>query len=46
MTDGRTAAELDPTSKSAAEVVELWAYLQTRLTQGDSHASSRRSHAA
>jgi chromosome partitioning protein len=46
MTDGRTAAELDPTSKSAAEVAELWAYLQTRLTQGDSYASSRRSHAA
>ena len=46
MTDGRTAAELDPASKSATEVAELWAYLQTRLTQGDSHASSRRSHAA
>jgi len=46
MTDGRTAAELDPASKSAAEVAALWAYLQTRLTQGDSHASSRRSHAA
>ena len=46
MTDGRTAAELDPASKSAGEVAALWAYLQTRLTQGDSHASSRRSHAA
>jgi chromosome partitioning protein len=45
MTDGRTAAELDPTSKSAGEVAELWAYLQTRLTQGDTYAASR-PHAA
>ncbi len=41
MTDGRTAAELDPASKAAGEVAELWAYLQTRLTQGDSHAAKR-----
>jgi chromosome partitioning protein len=41
MTDGRTARELDPASKSAAEVVALWAYLQDRLNQGDSHASYR-----
>ena len=46
MTDGRTAAELDPASKSAGEVAELWVYLQNRLTQGDSYAASRRSHAA
>jgi chromosome partitioning protein len=46
MTDGRTAAELDPTSKSAGEVAELWAYLQSRLTEGAKHATSRRSHAA
>jgi chromosome partitioning protein len=45
MTDGRTAAELDPASKSAAEVAALWAYLQTRLIQGDSYAASR-PHAA
>ena len=38
MTDGRTAGELDPAS-SAGEVAELWAYLQDRLNQGDSHAS-------
>jgi chromosome partitioning protein len=41
MTDGRTAGELDPASKSALEIAELWAYLQTRLTQGDSHAAHR-----
>lgn len=46
MTDGRTAAELDPASKSAGEVAALWAYLQTRLTQGDNHAAPRCSHAA
>jgi len=44
MTDGRTAVELDPASKSAGEVTELWAYLQSRL-KGDSHAAFR-SHAA
>jgi chromosome partitioning protein len=46
MTDGRTAAELDPASKSAGEVAALWAYLKTRLTEGDRHAPSRRSRAA
>jgi chromosome partitioning protein len=34
MTDGRTATELDPGSKSADEVARLWAYLQTRLSKG------------
>jgi chromosome partitioning protein len=41
MTDGRTAGELDPASKSAREVAELWAYLKDRLNQGESHASYR-----
>jgi chromosome partitioning protein len=41
MTDGRTAGELDPGSKSAGEVAELWTYLQDRLNQGDNHASYR-----
>lgn len=41
MTDGRTAAELDPASKSAGEVAALWAYLQTRLIQGDSYVAFR-----
>jgi chromosome partitioning protein len=31
MTDGRTAGELDPTSRSAAEITELWAYLADRI---------------
>lgn len=31
MTDGRTAVELDPKSKSAAEVTALWLYLADRL---------------
>lgn len=31
MTDGRTAGELDATSRSAAEVAALWAYLASRL---------------
>ncbi len=31
MTDGRTAGELDPSSRSAAEVADLWRYLSDRL---------------
>jgi chromosome partitioning protein len=31
MTDGRTAGELDPSSRSAAEVSALWSYLAARL---------------
>lgn len=31
MVDGRTAGELDPTGRSAAEVRELWAYILKRL---------------
>lgn len=38
MTDGRTAGELDPTSRSAAEIIELWRYLTTRLQQEPAHA--------
>ena len=33
MTDGRTAGELDPTSRSAAEVTALWRYLARRLEE-------------
>ena len=32
MTDGRTAVELDPSSKSAAEVSALWSYLNDRMS--------------
>jgi chromosome partitioning protein len=31
MIDGRTAGELDPKGKSAAEVAQLWRYLADRL---------------
>ncbi len=31
MTDGRTVQELDPSSRSAAEIVELWKYVDTQL---------------
>ena len=31
MTDGRTAQELDPASRSAAEVAQLWEYVNTQL---------------
>ena len=31
MTDGRTAQELDPSSRSAAEITELWSYLSSRM---------------
>jgi chromosome partitioning protein len=33
MTDGRTAGELDIKSASAAEIIELWAYLADRLAR-------------
>ena len=33
MTDGRTAGELDPSSRSAAEVAALWQYLEGRLRE-------------
>ena len=31
MIDGRTVGEIDPKSRSAREIVELWQYLSTRL---------------
>lgn len=31
MTDGRTAQELDPSSRSASEMAELWSYLASRI---------------
>jgi chromosome partitioning protein len=31
MVDGRTAGEVDPSSKSAEEIKELWSYVKTRL---------------
>jgi chromosome partitioning protein len=34
MIKGRTAGEVFPTSKSALEISELWAYLETRLKKG------------
>ena len=36
MTDGRTAGELDPTGRSAAEIAELWTYVSKRILK---HAS-------
>jgi chromosome partitioning protein len=44
MTDGRVAGELDPLSKSAAEIAQLWkaisTYLRKRLTQHGSEKVS------
>jgi chromosome partitioning protein len=34
MTDGRTAGELDPTSRSGAEITALWDYLQQLADRG------------
>lgn len=45
MTDGRTAGELDPACRSAAEIAALWAYLNTLLTE-DEHDAEDQSHAA
>jgi chromosome partitioning protein len=42
MTDGRVAVELKPNSKSAHEISELWAYLNTRLKkQEQKHGRAR-----
>jgi chromosome partitioning protein len=41
MTDGRTAGELDAASRSAVEMVELWRYLHSILTEDDGHAESQ-----
>ncbi len=35
MTDGRTAGELDASSRSAGEVTALWSYLSSRLNGAD-----------
>ncbi len=37
MTDGRTAVELDPSSKSAAEISVLWSYLDHRMKGAVDH---------
>lgn len=39
MIDGRTAGELDAGSKSAAEIAELWQYVNTHLSK---HATKRK----
>jgi chromosome partitioning protein len=31
MIDGRTVMEIDPTGRSAKEIVELWEYISDRL---------------
>jgi chromosome partitioning protein len=45
MTDGRTAGELDPDSRSSAEITALWAYLHNLLTEDERDAQGQ-SHAA
>ena len=35
MIDGRTVVEMDPTSKSAEEITQLWTYLRDRLQRSD-----------
>lgn len=40
MIKGRTAGEAFPGSKSAAEISELWAYLETRLNKGASYGAA------
>ena len=31
MTDGRTVQEIDPKGKAAAEIAQLWAYLNQQI---------------
>ena len=45
MTDGRTAGELDPESRSGAEITALWTYLHNLLTEDERHAEGQ-AHAA
>ena len=45
MTDGRTAGELDPDSRSGAEIAALWTYLHNLLTEDERDAQGQ-SHAA
>ncbi len=33
MIDGRTAQEIDPMSRSAGEIVDLWKYVDTQLNK-------------
>jgi MinD-like ATPase involved in chromosome partitioning or flagellar assembly len=37
MTDGRTVGELDPTSRSAAEITGLWSYIHNILVEDESY---------
>jgi Mrp family chromosome partitioning ATPase len=45
MTDGRTAGELDPSSRSGAEIAALWTYLHNLLTEDERDAQGQ-THAA
>jgi chromosome partitioning protein len=45
MTDGRTAGELDPESRSGAEITALWTYLHNLLTEDERHGEGQ-AHAA
>jgi chromosome partitioning protein len=40
MTDGRTAGELDPASRSGAEIAGLWTYLHNLLTEDARYAEA------
>jgi chromosome partitioning protein len=42
MIDGRTVMELDPNSRSAAEMANLWAYLEQRLEKAPANGLVRR----
>ncbi len=42
MIDGRTVMELDPNSRSAAEMADLWAYLEQRLEKAPANGLVRR----
>jgi chromosome partitioning protein len=41
MTDGRTAGELDPASRSGAEIAALWSYLHNLLTEDERDAEGQ-----
>ena len=40
MIKGHTVGEVFPKSKSAAEITELWRYLDQRLKKGVSHVAA------
>jgi len=42
MTDGRTVAEFDPASRSAAEIAALWVYLRNLLNEDEDAATDAR----